>query len=47
MLVMARPWVAHISTSMSPLLLVLSGETGSMTPLHSARDWVDEEIVAL
>ena len=47
MLAMARPWVAHICSSLSPLSLVLSGETGPMTPLHAARDWVDEDTVAL
>ena len=47
MLVMARPWVAHICSSLSRLSLVLSGETGTMTPRHAARDWVNEEIVAL
>ena len=47
MLVMARQWVAYISSSRSPLSLVLSGETGPMTPLHAARDCVDEDIVAL
>ena len=35
MLVMARPWVAHICSSLSPLSLVLSGETGPMTPLRA------------
>ena len=47
MLVMARPWVAHICSSLSPLSLVLSGETGPMTPLHAAQDCVDDDIVAL
>ena len=47
MLVMARPWVAHICSSLSPLSLELTGETGPMTLIHAARDCVDEEIVVL
>ena len=47
MLVMARPWVAHICSSLASLSLELSRETGPTTPLHTARDWVDEDIVAL
>ena len=47
MLVMAGPRVVHICSSLSPLSLVLSGETGPMTPHHAARVWVDEVIVVL
>ena len=47
MLAKARPWVAHICSSLSPLSLVLSGETVPITPFHAARDWVDEDTVAL